>query len=162
MKSNVKQLRLERHLSQAQLAERLGVSRQTVHVLERGKAEPSLRLAMRIAWTFEKRIEEIFSIDLEEKLEILGAEWAYSDRLATAFNEIGVLDEMGREGWELTGFGVGILRFRRPLDTPLRIVWAYRRTDGALSNVSRAALEDEGWAYCGSWLGLFHYFKRAL
>lgn len=136
------------------------MSRQTVHSLERGKAEPSLRLALRIAWIFEKRIEEIFSTDLEEKMEILKAEWDVCDRLATAFTEIRVLDQMGVEGWELVGFGIGVLRFRRPKDAPLRAVFAYRRTEGILSNSSRAALESEGWTYCGSWLSVFHYFKK--
>ncbi|MDP9024128.1 MAG: DUF2812 domain-containing protein [Candidatus Eremiobacteraeota bacterium] len=68
---------------------------------------------------------------------------------------------MGTEGWELVSFGVGVLRFRRPKDAPLRIVWTYRRTDGGLSKASREALESEGWTYCGSWLSLYHYFKRA-
>lgn len=116
---------------------------------------------MRIAWTFERRIEEIFSIDLKEKMELLGAEWAYSERLAIAFNELGVLKEMGRKGWELTGFGAGIFRFRRPLASPLRIVWTYRRTEGVLSNAAQTALEREGWTYCGRSASL-HYFKRSL
>jgi len=53
-------LRAERGWSQADLAERLGVSRQTVNSLERGRYDPSLPLAFRIARTFDRRIEDIF------------------------------------------------------------------------------------------------------
>jgi putative transcriptional regulator len=47
--------------SQAVLAERLGVSRQTVISIERGRFDPSLPLAFRIAAVFDARIDEIFS-----------------------------------------------------------------------------------------------------
>jgi putative transcriptional regulator len=60
MKNIIKQLRQERSWSQQELAEVLGVSRQTIHALEIGKYDPSLPLAFRIAQTFEKRIEDIF------------------------------------------------------------------------------------------------------
>ena len=53
-------LRAERRWSQADLAERLGVSRQTVNAIETGRYDPSLPLAFRIAQVFELRIEEIF------------------------------------------------------------------------------------------------------
>lgn len=53
-------LRAERRWSQADLAERLGVSRQTVNAIETGKYDPSLPLAFRIAEVFESRIEDIF------------------------------------------------------------------------------------------------------
>lgn len=53
-------LRAERGWSQGDLAERLGVSRQTVNALERGKYDPSLPLAFRIAQLFERRIEDVF------------------------------------------------------------------------------------------------------
>lgn len=61
MKNIIKQLRQERSWSQQELAEVLGVSRQTIHALEIGKYDPSLPLAFRIACTFGKRIEEIFN-----------------------------------------------------------------------------------------------------
>ena len=54
------ELRAERGWSQGELAERLGVSRQTVNALERGKYDPSLPLAFRIARLFGRRIEEVF------------------------------------------------------------------------------------------------------
>ena len=60
MKNNLKDLRGERGWSQAELAEQLGVSRQTVNAIETGKYDPSLPLAFKIAEVFEKTIEEIF------------------------------------------------------------------------------------------------------
>jgi putative transcriptional regulator len=56
-------LRAERSWSQAELAERLGVSRQTVNAIETEKYDPSLPLAFRIARTFGLPIEEIFQPD---------------------------------------------------------------------------------------------------
>lgn len=61
MKNLLKELRAESGWSQADLAEQLGVSRQTVNAIETGKYDPSLPLAFKIARLFEKRIEEIFS-----------------------------------------------------------------------------------------------------
>ena len=60
MKNRLRVLRAEVDWSQAQLAERLGVSRQTVNAIENGKYDPSLPLAFSIARTFNRRIEEIF------------------------------------------------------------------------------------------------------
>ncbi len=60
MKNRLKVLRAERDWSQGDLAERLGVSRQSVNALETGKYDPSLPLAFRIARLFEMKIEEIF------------------------------------------------------------------------------------------------------
>ncbi len=60
MKNRLHVLRAERDWSQAELADRLGVSRQTVNALEAGKYDPSLPLAFKIAQLFNLRIEEIF------------------------------------------------------------------------------------------------------
>lgn len=60
MKNRLKVLRAERDWSQADLADRLDVSRQAVNAIETGKHDPSLPLAFRIARLFESRIEEIF------------------------------------------------------------------------------------------------------
>lgn len=60
MNNRLKVLRAERNWSQADLAERLGVSRQTVNALETGRYDPSLPLAFRIARVFEQPIEAIF------------------------------------------------------------------------------------------------------
>ncbi|NTV03363.1 helix-turn-helix transcriptional regulator [bacterium] len=65
MKNKLPVLRAERGWSQSDLAERLGVSRQTVNSLERGKYDPSLPLAFRIARLFGRRLEEIFDPDAE-------------------------------------------------------------------------------------------------
>tara|TARA_R110001606_G_scaffold219787_3_gene367702 strand:- start:757 stop:948 length:192 start_codon:yes stop_codon:yes gene_type:complete len=63
MKNRLKVLRAERDWSQADLAERLKVSRQSVNAIETGKYDPSLPLAFRIADLFEMAIEEIFQRD---------------------------------------------------------------------------------------------------
>ncbi|HNB41448.1 MAG TPA: helix-turn-helix transcriptional regulator [Anaerolineales bacterium] len=60
MNNNLKVLRAEKNWSQADLAEKLNVSRQTVNALETGKYDPSLPLAFKIADLFGKKIEEIF------------------------------------------------------------------------------------------------------
>ena len=60
MKNSLPQLRAERGWSQGDLAERLEVSRQTVNALERGKYDPSLPLAFKIAKLFDRSIEMIF------------------------------------------------------------------------------------------------------
>ena len=63
MNNRLKVLRAERDWSQAQLAEHLGVSRQTVNALETGRYDPSLPLAFKIARLFQLPIESIFSDD---------------------------------------------------------------------------------------------------
>ena len=60
VKSRLRELRAERSWSQGELAEKLGVSRQTVNAIETGKYDPSLPLAFRIARLFGKRIEDVF------------------------------------------------------------------------------------------------------
>ncbi|GAA0630075.1 helix-turn-helix transcriptional regulator [Brevundimonas kwangchunensis] len=61
MNNRLKVLRAERNWSQADLAEALGVSRQTVNALETGRYDPSLPLAFRIGKVFGQPIESIFS-----------------------------------------------------------------------------------------------------
>lgn len=63
MKNRLKVLRAERDWSQADLAERLDVSRQSVNAIETGKYDPSLPLAFRIARLFDTSIEAIFQDD---------------------------------------------------------------------------------------------------
>ena len=60
MRNRIKVLRAEHNLTQAELADRLDVSRQTVNALETGKYDPSLPLAFRLARLFGVRIEDIF------------------------------------------------------------------------------------------------------
>ncbi len=63
MKNRLKVLRAERDWSQQDLADALGVSRQSVNAIETGKYDPSLPLAFKIADLFAKPIEEIFQRD---------------------------------------------------------------------------------------------------
>lgn len=63
MKNRLKVLRAERDWSQQDLADRLGVSRQSVNAIEKGRYDPSLPLAFSIAEVFELAIEEIFQKD---------------------------------------------------------------------------------------------------
>ncbi len=60
MTNRLRVLRAERRWSQAELAERLGVSRQTVNAVETERYEPSLSLAFKMARLFEQGIEQIF------------------------------------------------------------------------------------------------------
>ena len=60
MKNRLKVLRAERDWTQANLAHELGVSRQTVNAIEKGKFDPSLPLAFKVARLFELSIEDIF------------------------------------------------------------------------------------------------------
>ena len=60
MTNRLRELRAEREWSQADLAERLEVSRQTVNAVETERYEPSLSLAFKIARLFDEQIEDIF------------------------------------------------------------------------------------------------------
>jgi len=66
MRNRIRVLRAKRDWSQAELAVRLRVSRQTVNAIETGKYDPSLPLAFRIARIFHQPIEAIFEPDSEE------------------------------------------------------------------------------------------------
>ncbi|HEX4177086.1 MAG TPA: helix-turn-helix transcriptional regulator [Rhizomicrobium sp.] len=61
MKNNVRELRTEKGWSQADLADKLAVSRQTVNAIETGRYDPSLPLAFALAKLFRNRIEDIFT-----------------------------------------------------------------------------------------------------
>lgn len=63
MKSKLRELREAKQWSQSDLAEKLGVSRQTVNAIETEKYDPSLPLAFKIARLFRQPIEEIFESD---------------------------------------------------------------------------------------------------
>ena len=64
MNNRLRVLRAERAWSQADLADRLEVSRQSVNAIETGKYDPSLPLAFKIARLFGRSIEEIFECDV--------------------------------------------------------------------------------------------------
>ena len=61
MENRLRVLRAERNWSQADLADRLEVSRQSVNAIETGKYDPSLPLAFRIAELFDLSIEQVFT-----------------------------------------------------------------------------------------------------
>jgi len=63
MNNEVRARREERDISQAELAERVGVTRQTINSIERGRYDPSLELAFGLADFFDCRIEELFDPD---------------------------------------------------------------------------------------------------
>ena len=63
MKNTLRVLRAEQKWSQAELAERLGVSRQTINVIENGKYDPSLGLALKIGRLFGRLVEDVFELD---------------------------------------------------------------------------------------------------
>jgi putative transcriptional regulator len=65
MNNRLRDLRAQREWSQAALAERLGVSRQTVNAIETGRYDPGLPLAFKIARLFKEPIESIFDPDGE-------------------------------------------------------------------------------------------------
>lgn len=60
VRNDLRERRAVREWSQGELAEKLGVSRQTVNAIETGKYDPSLELAFRIARLFKARIEDVF------------------------------------------------------------------------------------------------------
>ncbi|UUO25318.1 helix-turn-helix transcriptional regulator [Colwellia sp. M166] len=64
MKNKLKILRAERDWTQAQLADTLEVSRQTINAIEKGKFDPSLPLAFKVARLFKMPIEDIFQDEL--------------------------------------------------------------------------------------------------
>lgn len=66
MKNRIKVLRAEKDWTQAKLAQELEVSRQTINAIEKGKFDPSLPLAFKLARLFECAIEQIFTDEIVE------------------------------------------------------------------------------------------------
>jgi putative transcriptional regulator len=60
--NNIREFRTEKNVTQEQLAEVAGVSRQTIIAIEKGNYTPSLSLAMKIASYFRKRVEDVFTL----------------------------------------------------------------------------------------------------
>ena len=69
IKTRLRMLRAELEWSQAKLAAEVGVTRQTINSVEKGRYHPNLRLAFKIARAFRKRIEEVFIYGESEKPE---------------------------------------------------------------------------------------------
>ena len=63
MKNKIRVARAEERMTQQQLADAVGVSRQTINAIESGKFVPSTVLALKIAQNFGKSVEEIFQLD---------------------------------------------------------------------------------------------------
>ena len=63
MKNRVKKFRSELNLTQAELSEKLGVSRQTVNAIENGRYNPSTALSLKLGIILNKQVEEIFSLE---------------------------------------------------------------------------------------------------
>jgi len=63
MKNRLRELRAAKEWSQADLADKLGVSRKTVNAIETEKYDPSLPLAFKVARLFKSKIEDIFELD---------------------------------------------------------------------------------------------------
>ncbi len=66
MKNCVAELRQSKGWSQGELGEKLEVSRQTINAIERGKYDPSLPLAFKIAKLFNRSIEQIFDPEIDK------------------------------------------------------------------------------------------------
>lgn len=66
MKNRIRVERAEVRMTQQELAERCGVSRQTINAIETGKFIPSTVLALKIARTFQKTVEELFTLEAED------------------------------------------------------------------------------------------------
>ena len=60
MNNRIKEFRQAQSLTQYQLADRVGVSRQTINAIETGKFDPSLPLAFKLGAVFEQRVEDLF------------------------------------------------------------------------------------------------------
>jgi molybdate-binding protein/DNA-binding XRE family transcriptional regulator len=79
--SHLRRIRLDRGLSQAQLADRVSVSRQTVNAIETGKYAPATELSLRLAQVLGCRVEDMFRL-VEPNIEISsGSQFAVGDRL---------------------------------------------------------------------------------
>ncbi len=67
IRNNIRKLRFEHdEMTQQQLAEKVGVTRQTIVAIEKAKYSPSLQLAFAIAHTFGRPLQEVFSYEAEE------------------------------------------------------------------------------------------------
>ncbi len=63
MKNELKVLRASRQMTQQQLAQQVGVSRQTIHAMETGRYVPSTVLALKVAHVFGRRVDEVFFLE---------------------------------------------------------------------------------------------------
>lgn len=66
MKNNIKVQRAIANLTQAQLADKIGVSRQTINAIEKGNYLPSTLLALKLAKVFNQAVEHIFELEADD------------------------------------------------------------------------------------------------
>lgn len=66
MRNNIKIERARHNLTQADLAEKIGVSRQSINAIEKGKYIPSTLLALKMARLFKMSVEELFSLEADD------------------------------------------------------------------------------------------------
>ena len=69
MKNNVRVARAVKDYTQQELAERVGVTRQTISLIEKGEYNPTLKLCLNICYALNKNLDEVFWIDKEEDEE---------------------------------------------------------------------------------------------
>lgn len=101
IKTRVKEFREEKGLTQQELAERVGVSRQTIYYLEKGDYNPSLTLSFKIAESLEKPLSQIFFRVpiIKDKIESLSFKKikSISKDLGISFNKLQSLTEIGED-----------------------------------------------------------------
>lgn len=66
LRNRVRELRARHRLSQSDLAEKIGASRQTIAMIEKGDYAPSIVLALKIAQTFEQSVDTVFYLDVSQ------------------------------------------------------------------------------------------------
>lgn len=64
MKNNIKELRKLKNIRQEDLANLVGVTRQTINAIENNKYDPTLELSMKLTKIFDKHVDEIFTLDI--------------------------------------------------------------------------------------------------
>ncbi|MCM3364833.1 MULTISPECIES: helix-turn-helix transcriptional regulator [Bacillaceae] len=66
MKNKLKIARIQADLTQQQLADKIGVTRQTISLIEKGKYNPTLKLCLELCYTVNRTLDELFWVDKEE------------------------------------------------------------------------------------------------
>jgi hypothetical protein len=89
------------------------------------------------------------------------AEWDWRTFRGTAFDEMDVLDDAGKQGWELVDVGAYALYCRRPRRIEDATQWEYRRRVGVDRRGTLETMTTLGWEPAGTWMP-FQYFKRNL
>ncbi|AYV66963.1 transcriptional regulator [Niallia circulans] len=67
MKNHIKIARIQADLTQQQLADKIGVTRQTISLIEKGKYNPTLKLCLELCYSLNRTLDELFWVDKEEE-----------------------------------------------------------------------------------------------